>query len=279
MIEIEKQAGDNHHIIALIDQLLELGIMPKDRLMVHLSAAAERAIGGGVPSLIEALLSAVGPLGTIMAPLPWRFLSGRSPLDRTGPFHAPGREALDDCSDTLAVFLQRRAGARRSEHPYGGVVAIGNDAAWHADPPAQASAFGPGSPTERFLACEGKILSIGAPPGSLVAAQYAWAVARIKGKRRLSYSALLGDGAQRKWATVSHWDRDAVAGEPDGGESGGGVAQIVQAYLDRFTVAESRLGDAPAILLDARQLVGFAISWLEARHGEAGGALPPLRCA
>ncbi|MCU9756193.1 AAC(3) family N-acetyltransferase, partial [Escherichia coli] len=95
------------------------------------------------------------------------------------------------------------------------------------------AAYGPRSPIARFLAHAGKILSIGAGPDAVTALHYAEAVARIEGKRRVTYSMPLLREGKRVWVTTSDWDSNGILDEyaaPDGPDA---VERIARDYLAR----------------------------------------------
>lgn len=156
------------------------------------------------------------------------------------------------------------------------MAAIGPDAAWLVAPHEMGAAYGPRSPIARFLAHAGKILSIGAGPDAVTALHYAEAVARIEGKRRVTYSMPLLREGKRVWVTTSDWDSNGILDEyaaPDGPDA---VERIARDYLARTRVAQGPVGGAQSRLIDAVDIVSFGIEWLEARHAApAAAALKP----
>ncbi|EHG4444311.1 TPA: AAC(3) family N-acetyltransferase, partial [Salmonella enterica] len=173
-------------------------------------------------------------------------------------------------------FIRTYPGCRRSAHPDASMAAIGPDAAWLVAPHEMGAAYGPRSPIARFLAHAGKILSIGAGPDAVTALHYAEAVARIEGKRRVTYSMPLLREGKRVWVTTSDWDSNGILDEyaaPDGPDA---VERIARDYLARTRVAQGPVGGAQSRLIDAADIVSFGIEWLEARHAApAAAALKP----
>src|SRR5688500_4100097 len=92
---------------ALADQLLTLGVQPGGVLVVHSSYRAIRPVDGGPQGVVDALIQAAGPHGTIVMPS-W---SG----DDDNPFdpNAPSAADLGVIADTF----WRQPGAVRTEHP------------------------------------------------------------------------------------------------------------------------------------------------------------------
>jgi aminoglycoside N3'-acetyltransferase len=93
---------------ALADQLLTLGVQPGRVLVVHSSYRAIRPVEGGPQGVIDALIQAVGPSGTIVMPS-W---SG----DDDHPFD-PNTPSAPDLG-VVADKFWRQPGALRTEHPF-----------------------------------------------------------------------------------------------------------------------------------------------------------------
>lgn len=93
---------------ALATQLLDLGVEPGSVLVVHSSFRAIRPVEGGPQGVIDALVDAAGPQGTIVMPS-W-------PGDDDNPFdpNAPSAADLGVIADTF----WRQPGAVRSDHPF-----------------------------------------------------------------------------------------------------------------------------------------------------------------
>jgi aminoglycoside 3-N-acetyltransferase-6 len=146
------------------------------------------------------------------------------------------------------------------------MAAIGADAEWLVSPHPVGSAYGPGSPIERFLQIGGKVLSIGAPPDAVTVLHFAEAVADIPNKRRITYSMPLLCSGKRQWVTASDWDSNgildeyAVPGQPDA------VERMARDYFALGMHREGTVGNARTRLIDANAIVQFGIAWLEQRH-------------
>src|SRR5438309_11885191 len=107
---------------SLSADLARIGVKHQDVLMVHAGVRAVGAVTGGVNVIVQALLDAIGPDGTLTAYVDFE------------PFY-------DDDDDEIPVFDKRIAhaardhgvlhetirtwpGAFRSDHPDAGVVAV-----------------------------------------------------------------------------------------------------------------------------------------------------------
>ena len=265
----------------IISDLAALGVRPGDTVMVHASLRRVGPVCGGPAALAEGLLEAVGPAGTLLAYVAW----DRSPYEETlnGAVMPPEVRAAWPTFDpetagvylgfgALNVYLAKLPGARRSGHPDASMLAIGAAAEHLAAEHPLESAYGPGSPLERFLELEGKVLLLGAQPDALTVLHYAEAIAPIPHKRRVSYEMPVLDAQGRpEWRRVEDFDSNGVLdiyaaeGGPDA------VERIGREYLRRDRHREGRVGAAAAQLIDARDLVRFGVAWLVARHGGERG--------
>lgn len=260
----------------LVRQLTALGVGRGDSLMTHVSLRAVGPLAGSPAALLEAILDCVGTAGNLMAYVSW----SDSPYEETlgqaaipdavrdswpafDPVHAPSYPGFGAFNE----FIRMRPGCRRSAHPDASMAAIGADALWLVAPHPMDSAYGPGSPIERLLHKRGKILSIGAGPDAITALHYAEALARIPGKRRVSYSMpLLDEEGKRVWVTASDWDSNGILDEYAQPGQADAVERIARDYLALGRHREGQVGRAVARLIDANDIVRFGQAWLERRH-------------
>ncbi|MEX0745992.1 MAG: AAC(3) family N-acetyltransferase [Phycisphaeraceae bacterium] len=141
--------------------LMALGVRSSDVLMVHSSLKSFGNVDGGAEAVIDALLDAVGPTGTVAMPTLTKTYVGNT--DSGLAFHrdrTPSRVGL--ITDTF----WRRDEARRSGHPTHSVAAIGPHAGqlvrWHGPE----SHFGRHTPFGQLLQLDAKILFLGARIGT-----------------------------------------------------------------------------------------------------------------
>ena len=145
--------------------LKAMGVVQGDILFIHSSLKSLGYVEGGPKTVIEGLLDAVGPEGTLI--LPTYYMPGGSILGTCQMedyvfdprIHGTNMGALPE------AFLQFE-GVQRSIHPTHSVSAIGKHAshiteAHHMAP----SVFGKGSPWQRFHELNGKILGLGISMG------------------------------------------------------------------------------------------------------------------
>lgn len=145
--------------------LKKMGIQPGDILFIHSSLKSLGYVDGGPKAVIQGLLDAVGPEGTLLLPtyyMPGGSILGTCQLEGyvfDPRIHGTNMGALPD------AFLQF-PGVERSIHPTHSVSAIGKHAkflteAHHLAP----SVFGKGSPWQRFHELNGTVLGIGISMG------------------------------------------------------------------------------------------------------------------
>lgn len=135
---------------AIVGGLRELGVRPGMVLMVHSALAAFGEVEGGADTVIDALLEAVGPDGTLMMPA-----MGGAPIFNVA-------ETPSNVGSITDRFW-RRPETRRSLHPTHSVAGVGplvdQIIAGHLDQP---TAIGPDSPWGRIAQMEnGHILFLG----------------------------------------------------------------------------------------------------------------------
>lgn len=140
---------------SLTASFLSAGVRRGGILLAHSSLSAFGHVDGGADAVIDALLDALGPSGTLVIPtLSYLFCTRESPMFdvRTTP---------TNLGAIPAAFL-RRANARRSEHPTHSCAAIGPAAAdilgAHA---ADTTPVGGGSPFRRVRDCGGQVAFLG----------------------------------------------------------------------------------------------------------------------
>jgi aminoglycoside 3-N-acetyltransferase len=135
----------------LVAQLHAVGIREGDVLLVHTSFRAVRPIEGGPEGLIDALLAAVGPEGTLVMP------SWTGSDDQ--PFDPAASPAASDLGIVADLFW-RRPGVLRSNHPFA-CAATGPHAATIVGDPLPLPPHIPASPVGRVHELDGRVLLLG----------------------------------------------------------------------------------------------------------------------
>lgn len=258
---------------ALTRDLAALGVAPGNLLTVHAACNAVGPVLGGPDAIIAALRDAVGAEGTLMAYLDWeadweRFndADGRLP-DAWRPHVLPFDPALTRAArqnGALPEFLRTTPGAQRSGNPGASVAALGPKAAWlTADHPLDYG-YGPGTPLARLVEARGKVLMLGAPLDTMTLLHHAEHLAALPEKRVIRVEVPFATPAGTRWRMIEEFDtgNPCVAGLPDDF-----IARIVGDYLATGAGRQGQVGEAPSVLVDAADIVPFAVAWLERRAG------------
>lgn len=137
----------------LVTGLQQLGVALGDRVVVHSSLSSLGHVLGGADALIRALLSAIGPTGTLMVPYFTDYVTRRKIFN---PTHPPPSEV-----GVVTNRLRNWPGAILSLCPSHTVVALGPDAARLVENHAFVSPVGKDSPFDRLAKIGGKVLLLG----------------------------------------------------------------------------------------------------------------------
>ena len=144
----------------LIDDFIALGIQPGDLLYIHSSLRSLGFVEGGADTVIDALLEAIGREGTLAFPT---FTIMRSMVETM----AENAHVFDPVNSHSTVGMitnvfRMRPGVLRSHHPTHSVAAFGPLAEeltkTHLE---NGFNFGKGTPFEKLLLFDGKIMGIG----------------------------------------------------------------------------------------------------------------------
>lgn len=254
---------------SLAQGIRALGLQPGRAVMLHASVKALGWVVGGPDTVLQAVLDVVGPAGTVMMFAGWEddtfaldaweearrkaYLAERAPFD-------PRRSRADRRNSILAEYLRTWPGALRSDHPEASVAAVGRLAEVLTRDHPRSYAYGPGSPLDRLVDAGGASLVLGSPLSRVTLLHLAENLARVEGKRVVRYRMpVLRDGV-RAWEAFEDFDttqRLTSKAPPDY------FGLVARAFLDSGRGREGRVGQAPACLLDARELVAFGTAWME----------------
>jgi aminoglycoside 3-N-acetyltransferase len=141
----------------IVDGLRRLGITDGDCILVHSSLKSFGHLEGGAEAVIDALLDAVGPEGTVMVPT----LTGRR---EDSAEHPPVFDVRNTPCWTglIPETLRKRADAVRSLHPTHSAAAIGPQAEFLTkDHLRSRTPCGPDSPYMRLAELDGKAVFLG----------------------------------------------------------------------------------------------------------------------
>lgn len=136
-----------------------LGVGHGDVVMVHSALSRLGEVEGGAEKLLEVLLDAVGPEGTLVMPA-FPTIGGMAAHLAAHPLFDAARDPSR--MGQLTERLRLHPLARRSLHPTHSVVAVGPKAEYLADGhECCSSPFGAESPFRKLLELDGKIVCLG----------------------------------------------------------------------------------------------------------------------
>ncbi|MCW5699722.1 MAG: AAC(3) family N-acetyltransferase [Rhodospirillales bacterium] len=194
---------------SLAEQLRAAGLKAGDVLLVHTALNRLGFVVGAAQTVIDALLDAVGPGGTVMMPTYSGELSDPAewrhppvpedwiePIRRETPPYDPLLTPTRRMGVTAELF-RHRPGARRSPHPQSSFTAIGVHAEALVGEHPMDYRFGPASPLGKLCELGGKAVSLGAPANTnslLYLTEH-----RVDGKKPVKKSAPMRIGEKAQW--------------------------------------------------------------------------------
>jgi len=258
-----------HRPSRILADLRALGVAPGQTVMLHASVKAISPVMGGPNTILQALLDALTPKGTLMMYAGWADIPDfvdelaadeqAAYLAEHPAFDPETARAVRDHS-VLAEFLRTWPGTRRSHNPEASMIAKGAAAEWLTADHALDYGYGAVSPLARLVERSGQVVLLGAPLDTITLLHHAEYHARLRNKRVIHYRCPLLRSGSRVWVDIEDFDTS----EPHDAYSLEGIAL---AYLAEHPVPQGRVGDAASYLFPAAPLVAFAIEWLEKHFG------------
>lgn len=257
----------------------ELGVQDGEVVMVHTSMKSLGWVVGGSDVVVAALLDAVGPSGTIVAMCgsqgdTWygfdRWSTELQELYRAEfPAFDPKQSEAAPEVGRIPERIRSWPGAVRSDHPESSLVAVGAKAAWLMDPHPLDFPSGLGSPLERLVEADGKVLMLGAPLETLTLLHHAETMATAPDKRIVHYPVPVLQDGERTWVTVTDIDSTDGAYEyPTVCDEGVDAFDVIaRAALETGVGVSGPVGDSTSHLFPSQELVRFAIDWIDTRFG------------
>lgn len=252
----------------IVRQLRKVGLERGDTVMVHTSLKRMGYVCGGAQTVIEALIEVVGDTGTILMPTQsWKNLDPEEGVHWEAD-EADWQKIRDNwpaydkhltptnTMGAVAEMFRRYPGSLRSDHPARSVCAWGKHAAYLTEKHDFSNIFGDGSPIGKLYELDGKVLLLGTGYDKNTSLHLADARASYPGKHTyIAHSAVLEDG-KRVWKA---YETLFVDGE-DFEEIGAGFERT-------HPVSRVQIGGADVRLMRQRELVDFAVHWIETNRG------------
>lgn len=248
-------------VASLADDLAALGVRPGAVILVHISLRSLGWVCGGPVAVIEALLTAIGPAGTLVMPAQSGDLSEpsewRAPpvpeawldtIRSTMPAYDPARTPTRGMG-AVAELFRTWPGVERSLHPLASFAALGPQASRIVAGHALESPFGEASPLARLYDLDAAILLLGVGYDKCTALHLAQCRATPPPKRVSAGAPIMVDG-QRRWVRY-----EAPAADP------GDFPAIGEALVAQAIPRVGRVGAAGAHHLSLRRAVDFGVEW------------------
>ena len=248
----------------IIDALRVVGLTAGDAVMVHTSLSNIGYVCGGAQTIIEALIDVVGEEGTIIIPTQsWKNLDPETGVhwDVDEQYwdlirqHWPAYDKNITPTNTMgavAEMFRKWPGAVRSDHPARSVAAWGKHAKYLTAKHDLCDIFGDESPVGKLYKLDGKVLLLGVDYDKNTSIHLADVRAEYKSKHNtIEHSAVLENG-QRVWKA---YETLFVDGED--------FIEIGEAFEKEHVVNMAELGSATIRCMSQRELVDFAVNWIQ----------------
>lgn len=248
----------------VIEGIKNVGIIKGDTIMVHTSLSSMGFVCGGAQVVIEALLEVVGAEGTIMMPTQsWKNLDPESGVHWEEPKewwetireNWPAYDKTITPTNTMgavAEMFRNWKNAYRSDHPARSVAAVGKNAEYLTKDHDLCNIFGIGSPIDKLYQLNGKVLLIGVGYDKNTSIHLADAKASYSSKHNTKESSALIKNGKREWVT---YETLYVDGED--------FETLGRAFEVSHAVKKSYIGNAIIKAMSQKELVDFAIEWIE----------------
>ncbi|NIK71357.1 AAC(3) family N-acetyltransferase [Paenibacillus sp. BK720] len=257
--DIIKQTQLPVTVSGIAQDLRKLGIREGDHLLVHSSMSSLGWVCGGPQAVVQALLQAVGPEGTLVMPAQCGDWSdpaewGNPPVPQEWLEIIYNEMPAFDPAVTptrgmgrIAELFRTYPGTVRSEHPQVSFCANGKYAEYIVSGHPLTPQFGEASPLGKLYASGAKVLLLGVGFDSCTSLHLAETrIDRMPVKRM--GTAMLVDGA-RSWQWFMDYAYDSGDFEEFGAQFHGGVRQ-------------GKVGRADSKLFEMKAAVDAAVQWL-----------------
>lgn len=248
----------------ILEAFHRLGISSGQTIMVHTSLSSIGFVCGGAQIVIEALLESVGPEGTIMMPTQsWKNLDPETGVHWEEPKewwqairdNWPAYDKHITPTNTMgavAEMFRTWPGVMRSNHPARSVAAYGKHGEYLTANHDLSNIFGENSPIDRLYKLNGYVLLIGVDYDKNTSIHLADARAEYESKHMVKESSAILEAGKRVWKT---YETLYVDGED--------FIAIGTDFEKKCVVHKEQLGNATLRFMKQRELVDFAIKWIE----------------
>jgi aminoglycoside 3-N-acetyltransferase len=257
----------------ILGGLRSLGVKSGHSLLVHASVSSIGVVDGGPPTIVSALIEAVGKTGNVVVPAgtPENSNTSRAHKERIATMTADEIEAYrqdrqgfskDSTPSTMGALgeaLRTFAGAERSDHPQISFAALGSEARYLTDDHRLDCHLGEHSPLAKLYRMGASVLLLGVGYEACTAfhlAEYDYK----ESPPRTGYScAVIVDG-KSEWIEYE----DVVLDDTDFAEIGKALEEedSEKSGETESPVKGGKVGDAPSRLIRMVQAVDYARYWM-----------------
>lgn len=256
-----------HDRSSLRHDFLNLGLAPGDDVMIHASIKSVGAIAGGADQILYAIEDAISPNGTIMM-----YVGCETGFDEVGRGRFSPQEEAEvlekmpafdyktarSCRDfgVLAEIFRTQSGTQTSNQVGSRMAARGANADFLLSNHPHNYSYGAGSPLEKLMNLNGKILLLGSDHDAVTFLHYVEHVIDIPNKKIARYKVPLLIDGKRQWVDMEEYNT-----------AGDGVhknwpdrffAQITDSFLERTGNRGGLVGNAQCYLIETKALVPYA---------------------
>ena len=251
----------------IISSLKEAGVAEGQTVIVHTSLSSIGFVCGGAQVVVDALLETVGADGTIVMPTQsWKNLDPETGVHWEEPKewwqiirdNWPAYDKRITPTNTMgavAECFRTYPGTLRTDHPARSVSANGKNAEYITSHHDLSDIFGETSPLGKLYELDASVLLIGVGYDKNTSIHLADVRAEYPSKHNTTEHSAIMENGHRVWKA---YDTLYVDGED--------FDEIGKAFESECNVNKAMLGNAQLRFMNMRELVDFAVRWIEANR-------------
>jgi aminoglycoside 3-N-acetyltransferase len=138
---------------------------------------------------------------------------------------------------------------------------------WLVSPHPFDEAYGEGTPLAKLVDAHGRVLTLGAPLGTITLLHHAEALADVPNKQRVTYRMPIPRDDDTVWVELHDIDTSSISALP--------YEKVIPPETDSFEfiarealdagIGATGVGESTSHLFEASELVRFAVRWIEDR--------------